>query len=115
MGIDRYILARFRVLMTYVIIGIIGFFQLNSAFAFSQQVEVSYGVETFEFYSKFNDDFNSRILEISFSDFPVSILEVSMADNAIIKGVTNGAAKGGSWAKTSGIRRDAVKGKGNYT
>ncbi len=82
--------------MIYVIIGIIGFFQLNSAFAFSPQIEVSYGEETCEFYSELNDDFNSRILELNFSDFPVSILEVSMADNALIKGVTNDAAKGRS-------------------
>lgn len=82
MGIDNYLLEKFRLAMTLAIVVFFGFFQLNSALAIYDQIEVSHNVETFEFHLEHNDDFQSRTLDLNLSDFPDSILRVSVFENA---------------------------------
>ena len=100
MEIDRLILAKLRVLMIYIVVGITGFFQLNSACAFSLQVETSFNVETCDCSLEIEDEFNKSCGVYYFFDLrssyrwvlvPINIQFTWCRVNAATEGATVGA------------------------
>jgi len=100
--------------LTRMIFILVGFFVFQiSGLVFSPHIEISFDVETCEFYSELNDDFCNQITGCGFSDLHSLYRWVSESENVHIEGVERKAAKGSGRVFWSGGSQVQVKLRSN--